>query len=79
MEQNAYLNFLEKEAKPKKNGKTSKKWYLRKKQTSWHENKTKKNLYLQDIIEAYNPYKQFKACKLLWVMRKLKAGIVNPI
>lgn len=34
MEQNAYLNFLEKEAKPKKNGKTSKKWYLRKKQTS---------------------------------------------
>lgn len=27
--------------------------------------KQKKNLYLQDIIEAYNPYKQFKACKLL--------------
>lgn len=61
MEQNAYLNFLEKEAKKKKK-KTSKGVFKEQQHKLRHETKQKqKNLYLQNIIEAYNPYNNLNA------------------
>lgn len=60
MEQNAYLNFLEKEAKQKRHLKVFKEKQASS-NTSWHETKQTKNLYLKNIIEAYNPYNNLNA------------------
>lgn len=61
MEQNAYLNFLEKEAKQKRHLKVFKEKQASKQQADMKQNKQTKNLYLQNIIEAYNPYNNLNA------------------